>query len=139
MGRSELFLTCIGTKKAKLGLRENLPKKWILKGEEVRNVSCRPCFSISMRVYIFKEALKYCIDVIVVNGSLINNIRYANDTALITPDGPQMQSLLERINKQSKRYGLKINIKKTKYLIVSKINPQIPSLIIENQQNLLNF
>ena len=53
-------------------------------------------------------------------GKNINNIRYADDTVLIADSEEKLQNLLQRGNKESELKGIKINIKKTKVLVVSK-------------------
>lgn len=79
---------------------------------------------------IFKEALDADSDGIVVNGQIINNIRYADDTVLIAENMDGLQRLLDQVNTASNNHGLKMNIKKTKYMIISKnyINPNSVTL-----------
>ena len=45
----------------------------------------------------------------------INNIRYANDTTL-TAESEELKSLLIKVNEESGKVGLKLNIKKTKIM-----------------------
>ena len=42
----------------------------------------------------------------------INNLRYADDTTLMAKSKEELKSLLMRMKKESKRAGLKLNIKK---------------------------
>ena len=44
----------------------------------------------------------------------INNLRYADDTTLMAEREEELKSLLMRVNKESEKAGLKINIQKTK-------------------------
>ena len=55
-----------------------------------------------------------------IGGVNINNIRYADDTVLIADTKEKLQKLLDEVNRESERYGLKINIKKTETLVVTK-------------------
>ena len=41
----------------------------------------------------------------------INNLRYVNDTSLMTESKEELESLLMRVKKESERAGLKLNIK----------------------------
>ena len=41
-----------------------------------------------------------------------NNLRYADDTTLMAKSKEELKSLLMRMKKESKRAGLKLNIKK---------------------------
>ena len=47
-------------------------------------------------------------------GRNINNLRYADDTTLMAEREEELKSLLMRVNKESEKAGLKINIQKTK-------------------------
>ena len=49
-------------------------------------------------------------------GRNINNLRYADDTTLIQEREEELESLLMRVNKESEKAGLKLNIQKTKIL-----------------------
>ena len=59
-----------------------------------------------------------------VNGVWINNIRYADDTVLIADNIHDLQQLVNKVGEQSKAMGLNINIKKTKFMIISR-NPDM--------------
>ena len=48
-------------------------------------------------------------------GRNINNLRYANDTTLITESEEELKSLLMKV-KKSEKVGLKLNIQKTKIM-----------------------
>jgi len=70
--------------------------------------------------FIFREALKGIEDGIKVNGECLNSIRYADDTVIFTNDIGGLQYLMDRVVEVSERYGLILNIKKTKFMIISK-------------------
>ena len=44
----------------------------------------------------------------------INNLRYADDTTLMTESKEELKSLLMKVNEESEKVGLKLNIQKTK-------------------------
>ena len=46
----------------------------------------------------------------------INNLRYVDDTTLITENEEELKSLLMRVKEESKQAGLKLNIQKTKIM-----------------------
>ena len=46
----------------------------------------------------------------------INKLQYVNDTTLMAESEEELKSLLRRMNKESKRAGLKLNIKITKIM-----------------------
>ena len=47
-------------------------------------------------------------------GRNINNLRYADDTTLMTESEEQLKSLLMKVKVESEKVGLKLNIQKTK-------------------------
>ena len=53
-------------------------------------------------------------------GRTINNLRYADDTTLMA-ESEELKSLLMKVNKESKKFGLKLNIQKTKIMASSPI------------------
>ena len=73
---------------------------------------------------IFQEALEDVEMGVKVNGVWINNIRYADDTVLIADNIHDLQQLVNKVGEQSKAMGLNINIKKTKFMIISR-NPDV--------------
>ena len=46
----------------------------------------------------------------------INNLRYADDTTLITESEEKLKSLLMKVKEESEKVGLKLNIQKTKIM-----------------------
>ena len=46
----------------------------------------------------------------------INNLRYADDTTLMTESKEELKSLLMRVKEESERAGLKVNIQTTKVM-----------------------
>ena len=46
----------------------------------------------------------------------INNLRYADDTALMTESEEELKSLLMKLKKESEKAGLKLNIQKIKVM-----------------------
>ena len=54
-------------------------------------------------------------------GRNINNLRYADDTTLIAESEEEIKSLLMKVEEQSEKAGLKINIQKTKIMASNSI------------------
>ena len=50
----------------------------------------------------------------------INNLRYADDTTL-TAQSEELKSFLMKVKEESEKFGLKLNIQKTKIIISSPI------------------
>ena len=51
-----------------------------------------------------------------ISGRNINNLRYADDTTLMPDSKEELKSLLMKVNEESEKVGLKINIQKTKIM-----------------------
>ncbi|KAI5631309.1 reverse transcriptase (RNA-dependent DNA polymerase) domain-containing protein [Phthorimaea operculella] len=69
---------------------------------------------------VFEKAFEELDLGIRVNGNVINNIRYADDTVLLAENLDDLQNMLDKLNNSLNEYGLKINTSKTKFMIVSK-------------------
>ena len=51
-----------------------------------------------------------------ISGRNINNIRYADDTTLMAESEEELKSLLMKVKEESEKFGLKLNIQKTKIM-----------------------
>ena len=49
-------------------------------------------------------------------GRNMNNLRYANDTTLMTESEEELKSLLMKVREESEKVGLKLNIQKMKIM-----------------------
>ena len=56
-----------------------------------------------------------------ISGRNINNLRYADDTTLMTESEEELKSLLMKVKEESEKVGLKLNIQKTKVMASSPI------------------
>ncbi|CAG9840449.1 unnamed protein product [Diabrotica balteata] len=69
---------------------------------------------------VCQEILLQANEGIVINGEVVNNIRYADDPVLVVRIVEELQRLLTNINIACNNYGININIKKNKYMVFSK-------------------
>lgn len=67
-----------------------------------------------------------------INGECIKTIRYADDTAVVATSQLELQTMISRIHQMCEKYGMSLNIKKTKVMIISKKKEHMP-------QNILNI
>ena len=51
----------------------------------------------------------------------INNLRYADDTSLMAESEEELKNLLMNVKEESEKFGLKLNIQKTKIIVSSPI------------------
>lgn len=70
--------------------------------------------------YIMRTVMHEWNGGISIGGRKISNLRYADDTALITSDLGEMKSLLKKVERISREYGLEINKSKTKVMIIDR-------------------
>ena len=70
-----------------------------------------------------------------VGGANYNNLIYADDTALIAGNEKELSDLTSKIYEVGKQFGININIKKTKAMVVS-MKPNSPkiNIAIDGQQ-----
>ena len=52
----------------------------------------------------------------------MNNLRYADNTTLMADSKEELKSLLMKVNKESEKDGLKLNIQKTKIMASGAIS-----------------
>ena len=65
----------------------------------------------------------------------INNLRYADDTTLMT-ESKELKSLLMKVKEESEKVGLKLNIQKTKIMASGPITSwEIDGEIVETVAN----
>ena len=48
-----------------------------------------------------------------------NNLRYADDTTLMAESEEELKGLLMKVQEESEKVGLKLNIQKTKIMVVA--------------------
>ena len=65
----------------------------------------------------------------------ISNIRYADDTVLLAENANDLQRLVQKVHDVSIRYGLNMNLGKTKCIVFTK-NPDTNLQLIVNNQSI---
>ena len=97
--------------------------KWFQVGKGVRQ-GCilSPCLFNFYAEYIMRNAgLEEAQIGIKIAGRNINNLRYADDTTLMTESEEELKNLLMKVKEESEKVGLKLNIQKTKIVAASPI------------------
>ena len=67
-----------------------------------------------------------------VNGENINNIRYADDTALMADSESKLQDIVDKIVTECEKFGLSLNVKKTHCMAISRKNETPKCQLIVN-------
>ena len=91
---------------------------WFKTGKGVRQ-GCilSPClFNIYAKYIIRNAGLEEAQAGIKIPGRNISNLRYADDTTLMTESEEELKSLLMKVKEESEKVGLKLNIQKTKIM-----------------------
>ena len=73
---------------------------------------------------------------VIVNGRNLNNIRYADDTVLISDTEEGLQLIVNKVIEESERMGLSLNTKKTYSMTVSKKPDPPPCTLTANGENI---
>ena len=96
---------------------------WFQIGKEVRQ-GCvlSPCLFNLYREYIMRNAgLDEAHAGIKITGRNINNLRYADDTTLMAENKEELKNLLIKVQEDSEKADLKLNIQKTKIMAFGPI------------------
>ena len=73
-------------------------------------------------------------------GRNINNLRYADDTTLMTESEEELTSLLMKVKEETKKVGLKLNIQKTKIMASGPITSwEIDGETVETVETVSDF
>ena len=120
------------SQKAAVRVNENLTQwRIIMRGVRQGCVLSPDLFNIYSE-YIIRKIKE--LEGIRIGGINVNNIRYADDTVLIADSEEKLQALIQTINQASEEMGLKINIKKTETMVVSKApNPPQCNFTLNNE------
>ena len=77
------------------------------------------------------EALENCDDGVKVNGTIIPSIRFADDKAMVCNTNTGLQRIMDKLNETGRKYGMKINLKKTKVMRITHTSNKNIKIIID--------
>ena len=97
-----------------LDMEQQTGSKW--EKEYVKAVNCHPAYLTSMQSTSCKMPglMKHKLESRL-QGEIINNLRYADDTTLMA-EREELKSFLMKVKEESEKVGLKLNIQKTKVM-----------------------
>lgn len=87
---------------------------------------------------IIRASLQDRLEGAKVNGTIINNIRYADDTVIMADSEEHLQILMNRLTTESSRMGLEINTAKTKTMVFGRAKDNVNTQITLNGETLQN-
>src|SRR6476469_9048658 len=82
---------------------------------------------------MMKEALENVEEGIRVGVELIKDVKYADDLGMVANTETGLQSLMDSLSTTAKHYDMKINIRKTKAMVVSRNGGERVNIIVEGQ------
>ena len=99
-------------------LELDMEQDWFQIGKGVhQGCILSPCLFNLYAEYIMRNAgLEEAQAGIKIAGRNINNLRYADNTTLMAESEEELKSLLMKVNVESEKVGLKLNIQKTKIM-----------------------
>ena len=95
-----------------------------------------PLFPLLFSIYaeaMMIETLEENEEGVVVGGELNADVRFADDQGMIYNSERGLQRLMDRLNEVTKGYKMKINVKKTKTMVVSRTEGKKVNILIEGQ------
>ena len=84
--------------------------------EYVKTILSRLLFNLYSESIMWNAGLDEVQARIKIPGRNINNLRYADDTTLMAEREEELKSLLIKVQEESQKVGLKLNIQKTKIM-----------------------
>ena len=67
-----------------------------------------------------------------IDGEILSNLRFADDIFLCTETPQELQQMLQELSDESRRMGLKMNIAKSKVMVVDNTPINVNNVLIEN-------
>ena len=102
-------------------LEPDMDQLWIVDsvstGSKIREESIKAVYCHPASEYIMRNARPDAAQAgIKIAGRNINNLRYADETILMAESEEELMSLLMKLEEESEKAGLKLNIQKTKMI-----------------------
>ena len=83
--------------------------------------------------YIMRQVLAGWTGGLSIGGRQLNNMRYADDTTLLANSLAELRTLLQRVKTESEAMGLRLNVAKTKFMVIGDVGEEQP-LIVDGQE-----
>ena len=77
---------------------------------------------------MMKDALGNVEEGVIVGGRLLKDVRFADDQAMVSNTNEGLQRLMDRLVEAAEEYGMKVNVKKTKTMVISKTGHKIADI-----------
>ena len=83
---------------------------------------------------MMKEAMEGVEEGVKVGGQVIQDVRFADDQGMVASTEVGLQRIMDRLTEVACRYGMKINVKKTKVMRVSRKGGEAINIVVEGHQ-----
>jgi hypothetical protein len=80
------------------------------------------------------EAMEGIEEGVRVGGKLVKDVRFADDQGMVAGTEQGLQKVMDGLTETAKKYDMKINVKKTKSMVVSREEGRRVNLVIDGQQ-----
>ena len=97
-------------------------------------------FSVYAEVMMM-EAMENNKEGIIVGGQVVGDVRFADDQGMVASTENGLQRLMNKLNDTAKKFDMKINVQKTKTMVVSRDGGGVVNITIEGQivEQVANF
>ena len=68
-----------------------------------------------------------------VGGELVKDVRFAYDQGMVAETEKGLQKIMDSLNEISQKYGMKINVKKTKVMVISRKGSGVVKITLNGQ------
>ena len=103
-----------------------------------KSVYCHPVYLTYMQNIMRNAGLNEAQAGIKIAGKSISHLRYAGNTTLMAESEEELKSLLMKVKEESEKFGLKLNIQKTKIMASVPITSwQIDGEIMETVRDFI--
>ena len=89
-------------------------------------------FSIYVEAMMIK-AMEDIDEGVKVGGKLLKDIRFADDQAMVTDPEKGLQEIMDKLVEVGRKYDMKINVKKTKTMKMSRRDGSVVNIVIEGK------
>ena len=111
-------------------LNKESEKIRIKRGVRQRNIISPKLFTATLES-IFRR-LNWENKGVKIDGEFFCNLRFTDDIFIYTETRQELQQILQELSDESRRMGLKMNIAKTKVMVVDNIPINVNNVLIEN-------
>ena len=67
-------------------------------------------------------------------GQVVGDVRFADDQGMVSSTQDGLQRLMDRLNETANRFSMKINVQKTKTMVVRRDKGQVVNITIDGQR-----